>query len=96
MSESNNGKSMWGNCWTWAIPKFLREGGFLVVSWSARRNYVPHVSWTKDLETIEEFVPVDWKDPQNMTKFVSSFIFKGYVNKKSLKANANKVQKPRQ
>lgn len=94
MSNLKNEKTTWGNCWTWAIPKFLREGGFLVVSWSARRNYVPHVAWTKDLETVEEYVPVDWKDPLNMTKFVSSFIFKGHVNKKSLKANADKVQEP--
>ena len=57
-----------GNCWSYAVPRWLRYGGYLVVRIAPGikiLGFIPvlHVIWCKDLKdaSIEQFVPVNRK-----------------------------------
>lgn len=73
----------YGNCWTYAIPRFVREGGFIIVRWSPRNKFIPHISYSRDLETIEEFVPD--RPRTGLLGILSSFVFRGSIKKGALK-----------
>ena len=58
---------MTGNCWSHALARFARRGGYLIVRpaddvrlfWGIR---IPHAMWAHDLPEdmdLEQFVPVD-------------------------------------
>lgn len=68
-----------GNCWTHAIPKWWKKGGYIVVR---RSGYmaVPHVMWTDNLSGVEleEFAPVS-KQFKGLAGFVRSFFHFGHV-----------------
>ena len=58
---------MYGNCWTYALPRFARHGGYLMVRPAVgvklfRWLSVPHVIWVKRLPTdgveLEMFEPL--------------------------------------
>ena len=52
------------NCWLWALPKWFRgERRYLIVRWSRRVPWIPHVMLTDDISEveIEEAVPVNPK-----------------------------------
>ena len=46
----------YGNCWFYALPRFLRKGGSLRVCWSPRNEYIPHCAWIRHDNVLEEFV----------------------------------------
>jgi hypothetical protein len=45
------------NCLTYALRKLAAEGGYLVIRRS-RYGWFPHVIWSRDLVTFEDFRPV--------------------------------------
>ena len=58
-----------GNCWTYALPKWYRHGGYLLVRNADIVRFlwifpVPHVAWVKHLGSdvvVEQFDPVKRK-----------------------------------
>lgn len=57
----------WGNCWTFALPRFYSHGGYLLIRAADKIRFlwflkVPHVAWVKVLPkqglVIESFDPV--------------------------------------
>lgn len=61
------GKSNYGNCWTFAMPKWVEHGGYLLIRPADGQrilNYikVPHVAWVKNLDPkcveVEQYSPV--------------------------------------
>lgn len=59
---------MYGNCWSYALPKFARHGGYLLVRPARgirllKMFSVPHVIWVKRLPCegveLEMFQPID-------------------------------------
>lgn len=71
----------YGNCWLYAIPRFIREGGHLDVRWSVRSQFIPHVSWSRDNKTFYEFVPIK-KKWGVLEGIINSFFFKGEVRQR--------------
>jgi len=67
-----------GNCWTYALPKFLDNGGYLAIRASDGLKFlkvfiVPHVLYMPILHgrsVISQYVPIDRK---------SSFLFPWYA-----------------
>lgn len=47
-----------GNCVVFALRRWYQQGGYLIVrrSWY---GWWPHLIWSADLVTFEEFLPVD-------------------------------------
>jgi hypothetical protein len=70
----------WGNCWFWALWKYWREGGYLVVR---RSKYipVPHVMWTNTMKgkMLWEFHPL--RPKTGFIGIISSPFFRGVVRK---------------
>lgn len=69
----------YGNCWLYAIPRFLAEGGYLVVRWSPRNRLVPHVAYSPDLDMAYEFVPLTPR--RGIHGMLASICFRGRVRK---------------
>lgn len=62
--------SKFGNCWTYALPRWWRHGGYLLVRSADGVKFmnffpVPHVLWVRKLPRrgvdLQQFVPVDRK-----------------------------------
>ena len=57
---------MFGNCWTFALPRYLQRGGYLIIRPADGVRvlgifHVPHVIWARKLPTgmpVEQFVPL--------------------------------------
>lgn len=77
----------YGNCWIFAIPKFIIEGGYLIVRWSPRNALIPHIAWSRDLETVEDFVPE--KPKRTLIGMIHAFCFKGRQRKYPLEKFKN-------
>lgn len=80
--DLNSVKTWFSNCVLYAVPKFIREGGYLIISWSPRNRYIPHFSWSRDLRTVEGFVPVSPK--KGWVGVLNSPFFKGYVKQNTI------------
>ena len=83
--KNNNLIMKYGNCVIYAVPKFISKGGYLIFSWSPRNNYIPHVSYSRDLIETEEFVPITPK--KGWLGVFSSPFFKGKIKKKKLNSH---------
>lgn len=74
----------WGNCWAWAIPKWLKDyfrGDALVIRKSAI-TWVPHAMRARCIKglQIEEFIPEHFPNTKIGRMFpVQSICFKGRV-----------------
>jgi hypothetical protein len=68
-----------GNCWTYAIPKWWRDGGYIVVRRSGFMR-VPHVLWVRSLDGVEfhEFTPISPKF-RGLSGFARAFFHRGFV-----------------
>lgn len=86
----NNVKAKFGNCILYAIPKFITEGGYVIISWSPRNRYIPHFSWSGDLSEVEGFVPVAPK--QGLLGVLTSPFFRGFWKKESLETFKSKTK----
>ena len=85
--DLNSVKSWFSNCWLYAVPKFIREGGYLIIGWSPRNRYIPHVSWSRNLQNLEGFVPISPK--KGWIGVLTSPFFKGYVKHNTLEEIRN-------
>ena len=47
----------YGNCFTFALARWWRYGGYVVLHKSPR-GWWPHVVYSRDLVTFEQFLPV--------------------------------------
>lgn len=48
------------NCLIFALMRFWRRGGYVVMMWS-KYGWWPHWVWTEDLATFHEFSPISEK-----------------------------------
>ena len=72
------------NCLFFALKKVRTEGGYLLM----RRSHVgwwPHFVWSKDLTTLEEFVPT--KPPS--ARLLPPLFFEGYVREALVGSNGS-------
>jgi len=73
----------YGNCLIFAIGKFIRFGGYIIVR-KSRTTWIPHFMWTKSITNleIEEYKPIK---PLNGKLFrwfpIHVMIFEGRVRK---------------
>lgn len=81
--DTKNDKKKFGNCVLYAVPKFIREGGHLIISWSPRNRNIPHVSWTGDFRTVKGFVPVNPKT--GWLGILTAPFFLGFVKTETIK-----------
>lgn len=72
----------YGNCWIYAIPRFISKGGYLNVRWSSRSKFVPHISWSSDNKTFYDYVPIK-KEWGVIEGIINSFLFKGEVRQRT-------------
>lgn len=68
------------NCLFFAISKFIKHGGFIVIRKSKYGNW-SHVMWSKDLITFEHYVPI--KLPLKYP-LIQKFLFKGKIKQERL------------
>lgn len=83
----------YGNCWTFALPRWWHGGGYLVIRASQgilflNRFPIPHIMWVKELPpgtVLEQFQPLpeDRKKASWIPWHV--FWFKGRINHKETK-----------
>ena len=73
-----------GNCWLYALPRWLREGGYIVVCWSPRNTFVPHAMFTQDIQgvEVEEYVPINPRS--GLVGVLSSVLFRGRVRRRRM------------
>ncbi len=64
----------WGNCLFYALRKWAREGGYLVIR-KSHHGWWPHFLWSKDLKTFEQFGP----PAPRSGLFLPPPVFRGYV-----------------
>ena len=69
------------NCLFFALYKFYKQGGFIVIRKSKYGNW-SHVMWSKDLVTFEHYVP---KTPPLKYPWIHKILFKGKVRKDKIK-----------
>lgn len=62
------------NCWAWALNKWLKEGGFILIRKSYWGPYL-HLQHVDKEGIIREYTPFEQKKPH----IVPPPIFKGYV-----------------
>ena len=88
--DLNSVKTRFGNCILYAIPKFITEGGYVIISWSPRNRYIPHFSWSRDLSEVEGFVPV--KPKTGLLGVLTSPFFNGFLKKEPLENLKSKAK----
>jgi hypothetical protein len=57
---------MFGNCWTFALPRYVQRGGYLIIRPADGVRFlgafhIPHVIWARELPqgmSVEQFVPL--------------------------------------
>lgn len=69
----------YGNCWLHALPRWFRQGGYLVVCWSPRNPFVPHAMHCDSMAGVEvtEYVPITPRT--GLVGVLCSFLFAGRV-----------------
>lgn len=71
-----------GNCWLWALPRWLKNpaGSYLIVR-KSRYSIWPHVMLTSSIEDVDvqEYVPL--KPQRGVIGFFRAIYFRGYVRK---------------
>lgn len=67
----------YGNCIIYAVPKCIRQGGYLRFCWSPRNRYIPHCAWIRPDNVCEEFIPENPKE--SFWGVFFAIIFKGKV-----------------
>lgn len=74
----------WGNCWIFALPRWWRRGGALVVIRSPRNRNIPHAMWAPDASglAVEEFVPD--RPREGVFGLLHSLWFRGRVRTRTL------------
>jgi hypothetical protein len=78
--------STWGNCWSYAVPRWLKHGGYLSIRWSRSARlfgvpFIPHVIWVRELcehSVVEQTVP-DRTSKSWWREALLSFYFKFHV-----------------
>ena len=78
--------SLEGNCWSYALPRWIKHGGYLAVGPAAGQRFlnyffIPHVIWVKKMspETeLEQLVPIRRKSRSFIPYY--TLFFKGKVN----------------
>jgi hypothetical protein len=88
----------WGNCWTYAVPRFIRRGGALVITGSLW-SWVWHVRHAEpgalDGVEISEFVPLKpHRDWFNRTFPFYSICFRGRTRRGRLKGITTEEHQP--
>lgn len=79
---------MWSNCLFYAVNRWWREGGYLVIMWS-NYGWWPHIAWSPDLVEYYEFCP-----PTKRRRWCPPWIFWGSVKRWSQADHEAGVQLP--
>jgi len=74
-----------GNCWSHALPRWTKDGGYLAIRPAAGQTFlkyffIPHVIWVKHLHPesiVEQLVPTKRKNNKWFPYYV--FYFKGTI-----------------
>jgi hypothetical protein len=61
------------NCFLYALGRFAREGGYLVLR-KSHFGWWPHLLWSKDLRSFEQFVPIAAR-----RRLIPPLLFRGSV-----------------
>ena len=72
----------YGNCWIYAIPKWIREGGYLCVRKAPGVSFlgfliVPHVMHISRTGTVSDFYPLHRESAHYLPYF--TLFYKGYI-----------------
>ena len=81
-------KSVYDNCWSYATPKWIRYGGYLLIRPADGQRFlkwlpVLHVAWVKNIDPacveVEQYAPIDRKSGIFLPWHV--FYYKGEIKK---------------
>lgn len=72
----------YGNCWTYAIPKWIREGGYLCIRKAHGVSFlgflmIPHVMHISRTGTVSDFYPLHRESAHYLPYF--TLFYKGYI-----------------
>lgn len=88
-------KPRFTNCLNWAIKKFHKDGGHIIIS-PSKHGWWYHFSWAPHVEGVpqEQFIPTKPKELKDLPKIVQKFpLHIMFYEGKVVDENENEIQR---